>query len=181
MRKQRRKRATQILEDGSDVSNNEIEQGEPTPEENPIESKIERRPILGKINSRKNVSESFVQNESVETTMNPNTQTAIIENHREKSRELAQRIADENPNEVIEELHVVRDKIKDKIKQSLADQLEKVANHDEIDGEEQKKDKNTELNLDLASARFSNPSETLRETSLQRIKQIKVSKYYIIS
>lgn len=42
------------------------------------------------------------------------------------------------------------------------------------DEEKKSEEKNDELNLDLASARYSNPSETLRETSLQRIKQIKV-------
>ncbi len=51
-----------------------------------------------------------------------------------------------------------------------------MAKQEEIDGEEvEKKEKHNELNLDLTSARYSNPSETLRESSLQRIKQIKVN------
>ena len=126
-RKQRRKRATRLLEDASDndASNNEEEEEEPKYQANElapigdeklIEPRRERRPVLGKIQTRKNVSDSVDQNEKDATTAS-SSDTAIIEAHRDKSRELAQRIGDENPNEVIEELHVVRDKIKDKIKQ----------------------------------------------------------------
>ena len=142
---QRRKRATQILE--NELSNNEEENVE---EENKSDN---------------------------ENELNNNSQKAIIDNHRDKSREIAQRIGEDNPNEVIDELHLVRDKIKDKIKQSLTDKLEKAREHDETASSEkieQTKDKNEDLNLDLSSARYSNPSETLRETSLQRINRIKV-------
>jgi hypothetical protein len=142
---QRRKRATQILE--NELSNNEEENVE---EENKSDN---------------------------ENELNKNSQKAIIDNHRDKSREIAQRIGEDNPNEVIDELHLVRDKIKDKIKQSLTDKLEKAREHDETASSEkieQTKDKNEDLNLDLSSARYSNPSETLRESSLQRINRIKV-------
>jgi hypothetical protein len=142
---QRRKRATQILE--NELSNNEEENVE---EENKSDN---------------------------ENELNNNSQKAIIDNHRDKSREIAQRIGEDNPNEVIDELHLVRDKIKDKIKQSLTDKLEKAREHDETASSEkieQTKDKNEDLNLDLSSARYSNPSETLRESSLQRINRIKV-------
>ena len=142
---QRRKRATQILE--NELSNNEEENVE---EENKSDN---------------------------ENELNKNSQKAIIDNHRDKSREIAQRIGEDNPNEVIDELHLVRDKIKDKIKQSLTDKLEIAREHDETASSEkieQTKDKNEDLNLDLSSARYSNPSETLRESSLQRINRIKV-------
>ena len=142
---QRRKRATQILE--NELSNNEEENVE---EENKSDN---------------------------ENELNKNSQKAIIDNHRDKSREIAQRIGEDNPNEVIDELHLVRDKIKDKIKQSLTDKLEKAREHDETASSEkieQTKDKHEDLNLDLSSARYSNPSETLRESSLQRINRIKV-------
>lgn len=142
---QRRKRATHILE--NELSNNEEENVE---EENKSDN---------------------------ENELNKNSQKAIIDNHRDKSREIAQRIGEDNPNEVIDELHLVRDKIKDKIKQSLTDKLEKAREHDETASSEkieQTKDKNEDLNLDLSSARYSNPSETLRESSLQRINRIKV-------
>ena len=142
---QRRKRATQILE--NELSNNEEENVE---EENKSDN---------------------------ENELNKNSQKAIIDNHRDKSREIAQRIGEDNPNEVIDELHLVRDKIKDKIKQSLTDKLEKAREHDETASSEkieQTKDKHEDLNLDLSSARYSNPSETLRESSLQRINRNKV-------
>jgi hypothetical protein len=109
---QRRKRATQILE--NELSNNEEENVE---EENKSDN---------------------------ENELNKNSQKAIIDNHRDKSREIAQRIGEDNPNEVIDELHLVRDKIKDKIKQSLTDKLEKAREHDETASSEkieQTKDK----------------------------------------
>jgi hypothetical protein len=50
-------------------------------------------------------------------------QAALIGKHRDKSREVAQRIPEEDPNAVVEELHVVRDRIKEKIKSNLANEL----------------------------------------------------------
>lgn len=112
---------------------------------------------------------------------------ALIGKHRDKSREVAQRIPEEDPNAVVEELHIVRDRIKDKIKANLKSEL-LLAKTEEAAVKESGDDKDKgksdlKLDLSLSTAEQAGPSRlsnvtgrtdntTLRESSAQRAKKI---------
>lgn len=92
-------------------------------------------------------------------------QTAIINKHRDKSRELLKNVKDDDPNKVVDELHDVRDRIKDKIKGNMLEQLSIARS------ESEKKD---DLKLDLTSSTIE-PTQgfsTGRESLQQKIKRI---------
>ncbi len=104
------------------------------------------------------------------------TESVLASRHRDKSMEVAQRIRDDKPNEVIEELHVVRDKIKGKIKNKLANELEKLREKKSIEEIENKSEENSMLKLDLSmsTTEKTKPSNltglSARESSRQRVR-----------
>jgi hypothetical protein len=64
---------------------------------------------------------------------NNNLPANLIIKHKEKSRELADRVVLENPNQIIEETNEIRDHIKDKIKNNLFAQLEKARRSEKLE------------------------------------------------
>lgn len=106
-------------------------------------------------------------------------QSVLANKHRDKSREVATRIPDNDLNEVIDELHVVREKIKEKIKNNISNELDKVKDKQETEESSEKSD--LKLDLSLSTAEHTRPSNvsgrvdsSVRELSLQRIKRIQV-------
>ena len=98
-------------------------------------------------------------------------QTAIINKHRDKSRELLKNIKEEDPNKVKDELNDVRDKIKDKIKGSFLKQLSAVRQDTD------EKPKQSDLKLDLTAGSTGEATlSTGRETGLSSLIQQKIKK-----
>ena len=89
-------------------------------------------------------------------------ESALASKHRDKSMEVAQRIGVDKPNEVVEELHVVRDKIKQKIRSNLANELEKVREEEkkkpELDEEGEKEESALKLDLSMSTVEQTRPS-----------------------
>lgn len=122
---------------------------------------------------------AFDQNEEEATAIIEN---AMINRHRDKSKEVSKRIIDEDPTEVIGELHSVRDRIKEKVKQSLSNELDKARDASDNEGTDGKNDLKLDLSLSTAEqggpSRLSNTTgrtdTSMRESSLQKIKRIQV-------
>ena len=131
------------------------------------------------------LNDGFVNNEADENEDDPTKemasqaiQSAVVNKHRDRSRELSKQMKDEDPNKVVEQLKDVREKIKDKIKTNLVENLAKVR---EDDKEETKTDDaKNDLKLDLTST--INDPNTLGQTLLsgtdnslrERIRRIQV-------
>ncbi len=108
--------------------------------------------------------------------------------HREKSRELSRKIKETDPNEVANELGIVRDKIQNVLKTNLEKQLNKVRNElAEADGEQgdtlNRTNKTTDLKIDLTST-TNELNQTARLSTSLRINnllnQIKVNLIYFL-
>ena len=98
-------------------------------------------------------------------------QAAIVNKHRDKSRELSRNIKDEDPNKVVDELKDVRDKIKDKIKGSFLQHLSNVRQDNT-----EEKPKESDLKLDLTATMGEATLSTGRETGLSSLIQQKMKK-----
>ena len=151
-------------------------------EENSDNQNSDRSQTHGISNLIPNVhdNKAFEQNEEEATAIIEN---AMINRHRDKSKEVSQRVVEEDPSEVIGELHSVRDRIKEKVKQSLSHELDKTRDNKSDDDEEVQPGKNDlKLDLSLSTADQAGPSRlsnvtgrtdtSMRESSMQRIKKL---------
>lgn len=130
-------------------------------------------------------NQAYEDDQASETSSNSGKsqmKAALIGKHRSKSREVAERIPEEDPNVVVEELHMVRDRIKDKIKANLESELlvaktKEAAVKESTDTDKEKSDLKLDLSLSTADqagpSRLSNlTGRTERESSVQRAKKI---------
>lgn len=126
--------------------------------------------------------------EDLDAQGNRNAKSAISTRHRDRSRDLATKIQEEDPNEVIQDLHIVRDKIKEKITEGLAGQIalirEGKLSRDEDEEEEDEVGGKKGLNLESTSStlverriqsRLSATDSSLKgSTTLSRLRKIQV-------
>jgi hypothetical protein len=113
---------------------------------------------------------------------NAQSQNAILTKHRDKSRELATTIKEDDPNKVSERIKGVQDRVRDKLKPLLKEQLEKARQDKEATTR-------SDLQLDLGASSSDlnltqsrlNASEKAREIAEQRLKKIKVRYFSLIS
>lgn len=132
-------------------------------------------------------NQAYESDQASETNSNSGKsqmKAALIGKHRSKSREVAERIPEEDPNAVVEELHVIRDRIKNKIKANLESELlvaktKEAAVKESADTDKEKEKSDLKLDLSLSTADQAGPSRlsnltgrTERETSVQRAKKI---------
>lgn len=116
-----------------------------------------RRNRANKNNNQDNQdSESKLQQDAGITNdafVDDNDQTlsdSIANKHRDKNREYAKKIKEDDPNKVSEELSSVKDRIRDRLKKNLSENLNKVK-------EEVEENKN-DLKLDLISSARDDPN-----------------------
>lgn len=136
--------------------------------------------LIPNIITKGNDNSPFVndeENQSENTEKDLSSQSAIFNNHRDRSKELTKRIKEEDQNVVVEQLKDVRERIKDKLKSNIIDNLSKVRE----EGETSKKDNKIkeDLKLDLTSSiKDDNLGQTIlsgTDNSIkERIKRIQV-------
>lgn len=127
------------------------------------------------------IDDSSEQQQAVDRSGRTRAQKEIVTKHRDKSRELAKTIKEDDPNKVSDRLKGVQDRVRDKIKPLLKEQLEKAR-------QESEDTMRSDLKLDLSASgtdfnmtqtRLS-ASEKAREMAEQRLRKIKENTYRIM-
>lgn len=135
------------------------------------------------------VNDGFLNDEENKQDLNTDTnpasqviQSAIVNKHRDRSREISKRIQEEDQNVIVEQLKDVRERIKDKLKSNIIDNLVKVREEGEDADKTSKRETTKEdLKLDLTSSTKDENLGTLlsgTDNSIkERIRRIQVWKY----
>jgi hypothetical protein len=114
-------------------------------------------------------NEENAESQTFRTAESANLPAIFINRHRDKSKEM-EKIEDEDPGQVVQELKDVRDRIVDRLKSNMLDQLKK-AREDSVDKDKEEQD----LKLDLTAS--SDPNSLIQlETHSTHSKETKLIK-----
>ena len=190
-RQQRRANRTNQNSDRADLVNEAEEMSQYTDRSDTIttEPKRTRRGVASLLSTLRNSTEAHdneaFENEEENPPVSESSriiQSAIIDKHRNKSREMAQRIVEEDPNEINEQLHHVRDRIKNKIKKNLEKEQSKAEKKGDNEDDEIDTKKKSDLKLDLSmstneqhagASRLTGRTDTsVKDSTQQRIKKV---------